>query len=301
MVTRNVPATRDWGLTWRIWFVMSMLAAVYVLFISILSALGIPWQGVAVMAGIMLFVQFFFSHKLVLWSMGAKVVSEAEAPKLHAMVARLATAASLPKPKIAVANTDVPNAFATGRSAGSAVVCVTTGIQRRLTDDELEAVLGHELTHVKNKDVMVITLASFFATVASFLTQWLMWASLFGGGNRDRRGGAGAFFVAYIVSMIVYFVANLLILALSRYREYAADRGSAFLTRMPSKLASALGKISGAMARIPTEDLRKTQGAQAFFIVPAIKGDSIAELFSSHPPTAKRIEKLMALAQELEH
>lgn len=278
-----------------------MLAAVYVLFISILSALGIPWQGVAVMAGIMLFVQFFFSHKLVLWSMGAKVVSEAEAPKLHAMVARLATAASLPKPKIAVANTDVPNAFATGRSAGSAVVCVTTGIQRRLTDDELEAVLGHELTHVKNKDVMVITLASFFATVASFLTQWLMWASLFGGGNRDRRGGAGAFFVAYIVSMIVYFVANLLILALSRYREYAADRGSAFLTRMPSKLASALGKISGAMARIPTEDLRKTQGAQAFFIVPAIKGDSIAELFSSHPPTAKRIEKLMALAQELEH
>ncbi|MBM3947224.1 MAG: zinc metalloprotease HtpX, partial [SAR202 cluster bacterium] len=193
-------------------------------------------------------------------------------------------------------------AFATGRGPKNAVICVTTGIRRRLTDEELEGVLGHELTHVLNRDVMVITLASFFATVAAMLMQMMFWMGLFGGmgRSRDRDNGAGAIMIAYLVSVLVYFVANLLILAISRYREYAADRGGAVLTGAPSKLASALTKISGAIARIPTEDLRKVEGANAFFIVSALKGDSLAELFSSHPPVHKRVERLRALERELE-
>lgn len=303
MVMRSRVSRRDWGLTWRMWFVMATLAIVYLAFVAILSALGVPWIGVAVIAGIMLFVQFFFSDRLVLWSMGAKVVKPQDDPKLHAIVDRLVEQAGMPKPKVAVANTDVPNAFATGRGPRNAVICVTTGIRRRLSDDELEGVLGHELTHVLNRDVLVITLASFFATVAAMLMQWMFWIGLFGGMGRSRDregGGAGAIMLAYLASVAVYFVANLLILALSRYREYAADRGGAVLTGAPSKLASALTKISGAIARIPTEDLRKVEGANAFFIVSALKGDSLAELFSSHPPVHKRVERLRVLERELE-
>ena len=302
MVMRSRVSRRDWGLTWRMWFVMTTLALVYLLFVAILSGLGVPWIGVGIVAGVMLFVQFFFSAKLVLWSMGAKVVTPEQEPKLHAIVDRLVEQAGIKKPKVAVANTDVPNAFATGRGPGNAVICVTTGIRRRLTEEELEGVLGHELTHVVNRDVLVITLASFFATVAAMLMQMLFWMGLFGGMGRSRDregGGAGAIMIAYIVSVAVYFVANLLILALSRYREYAADRGGAILTGAPSRLASALEKISGAIARIPTEDLRKVEGANAFFIVSALKGDSLAELFSSHPPVHKRVERLRKLEQEL--
>lgn len=302
MVMRSRVSRRDWGLTWRMWFVMSTLALVYLLFVAILSGLGVPWIGVGIFAGVMLFVQFFFSSKLVLWSMGAKVVTPEQEPKLHAMVDRLVEQAGMKKPKVAVANTEVPNAFATGRGPGNAVICVTTGIRRRLTEEELEGVLGHELTHVVNRDVLVITLASFFATVAAMLMQMLFWMGLFGGMGRSRDregGGAGAIMIAYVVSVAVYFVANLLILALSRYREYAADRGGAILTGAPSRLASALEKISGAIARIPTEDLRKVEGANAFFIVSALKGDSLAGLFSSHPPVHKRVERLRKLEREL--
>lgn len=303
MVMRSRVSRRDWGLTFRMWFVMAVLAVVYLLFVAILSGLGVPWIGVGIVAGVMLFVQFFFSAKLVLWSMGAKVVTPEQEPKLHAMVDRLVEQAGIKKPKVAVANTEVPNAFATGRGPGNAVVCVTTGIRRRLTEEELEGVLGHELTHVVNRDVLVITLASFFATVAAMLMQMLFWMGLFGGMGRSRDregGGAGAIMIAYVVSVAVYFVANLLILALSRYREYAADRGGAILTGAPSRLASALEKISGAIARIPTEDLRKVEGANAFFIVSALKGDSLAGLFSSHPPVHKRVERLRKLERELE-
>ena len=303
MVMRGRIPGRDWGLTWRMLFVMSLLSVLYLAFIAVLQALGVPWLFVGIIAGVMLFIQYFFSARMVLWSMGAKIVTPQEEPKLHAMVDRLVAQAGMPKPKVAIAESDVPNAFATGRNPKNSVVGVTAGIRRRLTDEELEGVLGHELTHVRSRDVMVITLASFFATVASMLMQWLFWMGMFGGmGRRDREGGgSGAYLMlAYLASVVVYFVATLLILALSRYREYAADRGGAILTGLPSRLASALSKISGAIARIPTEDLRKVKGADAFFIVSALKGDSLAGLFSSHPPLHKRIERLRRLERELE-
>lgn len=298
---RRIP--RDWGLLWRMTFVMALLAGVYLAFITFLNAVGIPWLFIAIIAAIMLGLQFFLSDKMVLWSLGARVVKESEYPKLHAMVERLAMQAGLPKPKIAIINTDIPNALATGRNPKNAVVAVTTGIMRRLDDEELEAVLGHELTHIKNRDVLVITLASFFSMVASMLTNWLMWIMLLGGfgGRRDERGGsAGAIMLVWLVSWLVYIVSQLLILALSRYREYAADYGGAILTGMPSRLASALMKISGAIARIPTEDLRKVEGANAFFIVSALKGEVILELLSTHPPVHKRVERLRRLEQRLE-
>ena len=292
---------RDWGLTGRMFFVLTALALVYLGFVALLNWLGIPWGFIAVIAGVMLALQFFLSDKLVLWSMGARLVTPQQYPDLHRMIERLAAGAGLPKPKVAVVHNDIPNAFATGRSPGASVVAVTTGIMRRLTAEELEGVLGHELSHIRHRDVMVITLASFFATVAAMLMQWLFWMSLFGGMGGGRRNQAGAvLLIAYLASVLVYFVAKLLLLALSRYREYAADWAGAHLTGRPSWLASALQKISGAMARIPTEDLRRVETANAFFIVPALKGDVVAELFSTHPPVHKRVERLRRLARDLE-
>ncbi len=288
------------------WFVYFSLTLLYLFFIAALAALGIEIGFVLVIVAILLLVQYFASDKLVLRSMGAKEVSPEEQPKLHAMVDRLVAQAEMPKPKLAIANSDVPNAFATGRNPKNSVVCVTTGIMRRLDDGELEAVLGHELTHIKNRDVRVMTLASFFATVAAMLMQMLMWMSLLGGmgAHRGGRGGGGSFFAAmmaaYLVSIVVYFVATLLILALSRYREYSADRGGALLTGAPSRLASALTKISGTIARIPTEDLRKVETANAFFIISALKGESLAGLLASHPPVNKRVERLRSLEREME-
>lgn len=304
MAFRRRRIGRDMGLLWRMYFVMATLALVYLAFIGVLNLLGVSWVLVGIIAAVMLGVQYFFSDTLVLRSMGAKVVPPEEAPKLHAMIDRLVAQAEMPKPKVAIAHTDIPNAFATGRNPKNSVVCVTTGILRRLDDAELEGVLSHELTHVKNRDVRVMTLASFFATVAAMLMQMLMWFSLFGGlgGRRDREGGnaAMAMMAAYFASVLVYFVATLLILALSRYREYAADRGGAILTGAPGRLASALMKISGTIARIPTEDLRKVGTANAFFIVSALKGESLAGLFASHPPMEKRIARLRLLERELE-
>ncbi len=306
MAQRRREISRDGGLRWRMWFVYFSLTLLYLFFIAALAALGIEIGFVLVIVAILLLVQYFASDKLVLRSMGAKEVSPEEQPKLHAMVDRLVAQAEMPKPKLAIANSDVPNAFATGRNPKNSVVCVTTGIMRRLDDGELEAVLGHELTHIKNRDVRVMTLASFFATVAAMLMQMLMWMSLLGGmgAHRGGRGGGGSFFaammLAYLVSIVVYFVATLLILALSRYREYSADRGGALLTGAPSRLASALTKISGTIARIPTEDLRKVETANAFFIISALKGESLAGLLASHPPVNKRVERLRSLEREME-
>jgi heat shock protein HtpX len=295
---------KDTSLQLRMYFVMFMLAALYLFFVTAMMALGVPIFLVAGIAGVMMVIQWFGSEKMVLRSMHAKVVTEQEQPKLHAIVDKLVGIADMPKPKVALAMTDVPNAFASGRNQKNALVCVTDGLVRRLDDDELEGVIAHELSHIKNGDVRVMMLASFFATVAAMLMNMLMWMTLFGGMGRHRGGQGGgaaaALMMAYFLSMLVYFVATLLILALSRYREFAADRGAAMLTGAPAKLASALEKISGMIAQIPTDDLRKVETANAFFIVSALKGESMAGLFASHPPMKKRIARLREIEIQME-
>lgn len=303
-MARPLRVAADAGLTARMLLTMLLLGAVYLFFVSVMLAYGVDLTFIAVFVGIMLAAQYYLSDKLVLWSTGAREVSPAEAPELHDIVGRLAALADLPKPRVAIVPTDVPNAFATGRNPKNAVVAVTTGLMRRLSRPEIEAVLAHEVTHIKNRDVAVITIASFFATVAAFLTRQLMWLGYWGvpmgGGRRDERGGgAYAWVVIYLVSLLVYFISYLLIQALSRYREYAADRGAAYLTGAPSNLASALIKISGAMERIPTQDLRQAEALNAFFIIPALRGSSIAELFSTHPSLEKRLAYLRKLELEL--
>lgn len=294
---------KDTSLTLRMYFVMFMLAGLYLFFVTAMWGLGIPIQFVIIIAGVMFMFQWFGSEMLVLRSMHAKVVNEQEQPKLHAMVDKLVANANMVKPKVALAMTDVPNAFASGRNQRKALVCVTEGLVRRLDDDELEGVIAHELSHIKNGDVRAMMLASFFATVAAMLMNMLMWMTLFGGMGRHRSHGnsaAGALMLAYFVSILVYFLATLLILALSRYREFAADRGAAMLTGAPSKLASALEKISGVIAQIPNDDLRKVETANAFFIVSALKGEKFAGLFASHPPMEKRIARLREFESEME-
>ncbi|WP_324668325.1 zinc metalloprotease HtpX [Geochorda subterranea] len=303
-MARPLRVAADAGLTARMLLTMVLLGAVYLFFVSVMLAYGVDITFVAVFVGIMLLAQYYLSDKLVLWSTGAREVSPSEAPELHDMVGRLAALADLPKPRVAIVPTDVPNAFATGRNPNNAVVAVTSGLMRRLSKPEIEAVLAHEITHVKNRDVAVITIASFFATVAAFLTRQLMWLGYWGvpmGGDRrdERGGGAYAWVIIYLVSLVVYFVSYLLIQALSRYREYAADRGAAYLTGAPSNLASALMKISGVMERIPAQDLRQAEALNAFFIVPALRGSSIAELFSTHPSLEKRLAYLRKLELEL--
>jgi len=285
----------DRGLEARMLFTMLLLGLVYLAFLAVLAYQGTGMVGMLAFVSIFMLIQYFFSDKLVLMSMGAKIVSETEEPQLHQMISRLCAMADLPKPRIAVVNTPMPNAFATGRSPGNAVVAVTTGIRHQLTSAELEAVLAHELTHVKNRDVMVMTIASFLSTVAFFIVRY---SFFFGGGSSDRdKGGIWA---AFFVSAVVWIASSLLLRALSRYREFAADRGSAVITGQPSNLASALMKISGVMPRIPKEDLRKAEGMNAFFIIPAVSGSSIMSLLSTHPPTEKRIAALQRIEREME-
>ncbi len=284
----------DWGLQSRMIFTMFLLAAVYLFFLAIIYSLGATPMFMLVFIGAFTIIQYFYSDKLVLMSMGAKVVSESEAPQLHETITRLCAIADIPKPRIAVVNNSVPNAFATGRSPKHAVVAVTTGIQQQLNKQELEAVLAHELSHIKNRDMMVMTIASFLSTIAFFLVRYL----LFFGGGRDRD--SGGIMAAWIVSLLVWIISFILIRALSRYREFAADRGSALITSNPSHLASALMKISGVMSRIPSDDLRKVEGMNAFFIIPAISGSSIMRLFSTHPPVEKRIAALERIEREME-
>ncbi|MCQ4332594.1 zinc metalloprotease HtpX [Natronomonas sp. F2-12] len=282
----------DWGLRARMGFTMFLLFALYLVFIGILTLYFDNLLFAAVMLGAFSIVQFFFSDKLALRSMGAKTVSEAEYPGLHAQVGRLAQQADLPKPTVAVADSRTPNAFATGRSPSNAAVCVTTGLLRTLDDEELEGVLAHELAHVKNRDVAVMTIASFLSTIAFFIVRW---GWLFGGRGRNQA----PLFVAIVVSLLVWVISFLLIRALSRYREFAADRGAATITGNPSALATALMKISGGMDQVPEEDLREQAEMNAFFIIPISRG-FIGKLASTHPSTEKRIEKLRELEREME-
>ncbi|MEN6394981.1 MAG: zinc metalloprotease HtpX [Methanoregula sp.] len=289
---------RDWGLTGRVLLTGFLLFLLYLVFMTVLVVLFPSVSiflivGLAVVIGL---VQFFFSDKMVLWSTGSRIISEDEYPELHRTIEKLCQEADLPKPRIAIMQSPVPNAFATGRSPKHAVVACTDSIMRLLTKEELEAVLAHELSHVKNRDILTMTLASFIAMIASMIMQSFFFSALFGGSNREN---GGAWVVVWIVSIIVYALSTLLMLALSRYREFAADRGSALITRNPRALITALSKISGRMDVVPREAKAKVEGANAFFIIPALSGNTIMELFSTHPSTEKRIAALEKIETEL--
>jgi heat shock protein HtpX len=288
---------RDTGLTIRMIVSFAILALLYVVFLSVLAYVGLGIIPIAIIASLMVLAQWYFSDKIVLWSSGAKIVTRDQFPKLHDMVERIVARNNLPKPKIAVVNTNMPNAFATGKDRKSSVVAVTTGLLDILDDpEELEGVIAHELTHIRNRDVLVITLASIFATVAWYLMQFGFYGGLYGGMGygRDRNNG-GIMIIVIVVAVLVWIISFLIIRAIARYREFSADRGAVQLTGKPVKLANALMKISGNMRRVPTKDLRQVEGLNAFFIIPAISGSTIGNLFSTHPPVEKRIQKLMEM------
>jgi heat shock protein HtpX len=289
---------RDNGLTIRMILSFVILGLLYAVFLTVLRVyLGLGFVPITIIASLMILAQWYFSDKIVLWSSGAKVVTRDQFPKLHDMVERIVARNNLPKPKIAVINTNMPNAFATGKGRKSSVVAVTTGLMDILDDpEELEGVIAHELTHIRNRDVLVLTLASVFSTVAWYLMQFGFYGGLHGGMGygRDRNSG-GTMIIVIVVSVLVWIISFLIIRAISRYREFSADRGAAQMTGKPVKLANALMKISGTMRRVPTKDLRQVEGLNAFFIIPAISGSTIGNLFSTHPPTEKRVQKLMEM------
>ncbi len=279
---------RDSGLTARMILSFVILGILYFVFLSILHYLGVGYIPLAFLAGAMIMAQWYFSDKIVLWTSGAKIVSKEQYPRLHNIVEDLVNKNGIPKPRVAVVNSAVPNAFATGKSPKSSLIAVTSGILDLLDDEELEAVLGHELTHVRNRDVLVLTLASVFSTLAWYLAQF----GFFGGYQSRSRDGGSATAVVILVAIMTWVVSFLIIRAISRYREYSADRGGAIMTGKPDKLANALLKISGKMNRISPIELQKVQKMNAFFIIPALSGSSIANLFSTHPPVEKRVQKL---------
>jgi heat shock protein HtpX len=285
---------RDPGLQFRMLITIFLLGLLYAALVGAMFAAGAGAAIMLVVIAGLIGAQLFLSDKLALASMGAKVVSPQEAPGLHAMIERLCIQADLPKPKIAVADITVPNAFAMGRSQKSAVVCATTGIMNLLEPHELEGVMAHELSHIKNRDVLIMTMAGFFASVAAIIAQFSLF---FGGGDDDDNP---SFLVVLVVSWVVYILSFFLMLALSRYREFTADRGAAIITGRPSALASALMKVSGQMSRVPQQDLRAAADMNAFFIVPAGAKNAIVGLFATHPPMEKRIERLQRIEAELQ-
>jgi heat shock protein HtpX len=273
-----------------------LLGLLYVVLVVALLAAGAGALMVAIIAGGLALLNLFASDKLALSAMGARKVSPAEAPQLHAIIDRLCVQADLPKPNVAIVNTRMPNAFALGRSPKNATVAATTGIMELLSPAELEGVLAHELTHVANRDVLVMTLASFFATIAAYIVQF---GFLFGGTSSDDDDNPSVL-VLFLVSIVVYIVSFFLMQALSRYREFAADRGAAILTGRPSALASALVRISGGMERIPKKDLRAQSELSAFYFFPPGAKSAIGSLFATHPPMEKRIAALQRLEAQLQ-
>ena len=274
---------------------MFLLGLVYVVFIGVLFAVGAGAGLIVGIAVVLLVLQLFTSDKLAMATMGVKEVTPAQEPELHGIVERLCVQADLPKPRVCVMETSMPNAFAMGRSRKSTTVCATRGILDMLTPAELEGVMAHELTHVINRDVMVMTLASFFATLASIILQF---AFFFGGGGDSEE--ENDVFIVVIASLAVYALSFLLLRALSRYREFAADRGGAVLTGRPSALASALLRISGTMERVPSQDLRAAEGMSAFFIIPARAKKSLLNIFADHPPLEQRLAALQRLEAQLQ-
>ncbi|MCW2879253.1 MAG: peptidase Ste24p [Sphaerisporangium sp.] len=296
--TRYAP---DRGLTVRMVVTMFLLGLLYVVFVGVLIALGVQAVVVLVLAGGLLLVQYFFSDKIALFAMHGREVSPQEAPELHGLVDRLSALANSPKPRVAIADSDVPNAFATGRNQKNSVVCVTTGLLRRLDPLELEGVVAHEMSHVAHRDVAVMTIASFLGIVAGLMTRFALYSGL--GRDRGNNNGPPIGLIIMLVSIVVYAISFLLTRALSRYRELSADRAGALLTQRPSALASALVKVTGEMSRIPTRDLREAQPFNAFFFAPALSGGrtgrSLSALFATHPPLERRLEQLSMIAAQL--
>jgi heat shock protein HtpX len=302
-VSRRGRFAPDAGLTTRMVVVVFLLGLLYVAAIAVLVAYGISAIVVLVVVGGFFAFQYFASDRLALFAMHGQLVEPAEAPELHGVIDRICALSDTPKPKVAIANSDVPNAFATGRSPSRAVVCATTGLLRRLDPEELEGVLAHELSHVAHRDVAVMTVAGFLGVLAGLITRFTLQASMFGGfgGGRDRRddrdNSTAIIMLVVLVSAVVYAVSFLLIRALSRYRELAADRGAAQLTGRPSALASALVKVTGDMSRVPTRDLRAAEPFNAFFFAPALaQGMSLSTLFSTHPSLEQRLNQLSRLS-----
>jgi heat shock protein HtpX len=309
--TRYAP---DRGLQARMGLTMFLLGLVFVVFVValvfILAAFN-QGPGVIIFFAVLLgggltFGSLFWSDKIALRASGAQEVTPEEAPKLHGIIDRLCALADMPKPRVALARADMPNAFATGRNSQNAVLVVTTGLMRRLDDQELEGVLAHEMSHVAHKDVVVMTVASFLGIVAGLLVRFAFYGELFGGGrggnNNNNNGGALPILaIVMLVSVVVYAISFLLIRLLSRYRELAADRAGALLTGQPSALASALTKVSGAMSQIPTKDLREAQPLNAFYFAPAFKGDTmtLSTIFSTHPSLERRLEQLSEISAQL--
>jgi heat shock protein HtpX len=290
---------RDAGLSLRMLLTGSLLGLLYVVFgVVLISVLGVGWIPMIVIVFAIAFFQYFTSDKVALAASGAKVVERDQAPELHAMIERLCAMADLPKPRVAVIDTDVPNAFATGRSPKHAAVAVTRGLWQRLEPREVEGVLAHELSHIANRDVLIMTVASFFAMLAGLLTRFGLYSGMFGGGRRDNNS-VPVWLIVLLVSVVTYFLSQILILAISRYREFAADRGSALITGAPEHLMSALQKIASDMFRIPQRDLREVEGMNAFFIIPTSVKTATSHLFLTHPPLEKRLAALAEIAREM--
>ena len=309
-ISRNIKPDR--GLTTRMFLTGFLLVVLYGAVIGVLIAVGLSFVFVLVIAAVLLFCQYWFSDKIAMYAMHAKEVTPEQAPQLHGVIDRLCALADMPKPRVAIAQTDVPNAFATGRSPKAAVVCATTGLLRRLDEPEVEAVLAHEISHVAHRDVAVMTIASGLGMIAGLLTRVMFYSEIFGGGrgggNNQQSQAALVEMIVLLVSIIVYVISFLLTMALSRYRELAADRSGALLIGRPSQLASALVKISGEMGRIPTRDLRAAEPFNAFFFAPAVAngatqggggGFSIGQLFRTHPTLERRLAQLDALEHQL--
>ncbi len=291
---------RDAGLSLRMVLTSSLLGLLYVVFAVVLfSVLDVGLIPMIVIVLALAFFQYFTSDKLALAASGAKVVEREQAPELHDMIERLCAMADLPKPRVAVIDTDVPNAFATGRSPKHAAVAVTRGLWQRLEPREVEGVLAHELSHIANRDVLIMTVASFFAMLAGLLTRFGIYGGMFGGGRGRDNNAVPVWLIVLLVSVITYFLSQILILAISRYREFAADRGSALITGAPEHLMSALQKIASDMFRIPQRDLREVESMNAFFIIPTSVKTTTSQLFLTHPPLEKRLAALAEIAREM--
>jgi len=291
---------RDIGLSWRMLLTTFLLGALYVaFFVVLLQLFSLSLGAVIVIMGGLAFLQYFTSDKIALKASGAKIVERDQAPDLHDMVERLAAMADIPKPRVAVIDTDLPNAFATGRNPKHSVVAVTRGLWQRLEPREIEGVLAHELSHIQHRDVAVMTIASFFSMIAAMLMRFGLYAGMFSGGNNRDNNSAPIWLIMFLVSMVTYVVSYILIMTISRYREYAADRGAALITGAPENLMSALQKIASRITQIPQRDLREAAGMNAFFIVPTNVKQSFGQLFMTHPPLEKRLARLAQIAQEM--